>query len=160
MRLCKAYRAKTKGKVEHDVSWVRGRLLQAHGFTSYEQANAAWRSWNEDVARQRVHGTHGEIVADRADRDRAALLPLPATDYLVVERTKRVVARDGFFSFEGRRYHVPDATPGERVEIVLAATELEVYSTVDGQGCPPRTRPAQQGARRPGRELRLAGDRA
>jgi transposase len=133
MRLCQAYRAKTKGKVEHDVSWVRGRLLEAHSFTSYEQANASWRSWNEDVARQRVHGTHGEIVAERADRDRAALLPLPASDYLVVERTTRVVARDGFFSFEGRRYHVLDATPGERVELVLGATELEVYSTVDGR---------------------------
>ena len=28
MRLCQAYRAKTKGKVEHDVSWVRERLLR------------------------------------------------------------------------------------------------------------------------------------
>lgn len=133
MRLCKAYRAKTKGKVEHDVSWVRGRLLAAHSFTSYEQANVAWRSWNEDVARARMHGTHGEIVAERAARDHAALLPLPASDYLVVERTTRVVARDGFFSFEGRRYHVPDAKPGERVEIVLGPSELEVYSTVDGR---------------------------
>ena len=133
MRLCRAYRAKTKGKVEHDVSWVRERLLRAHGFTSYEQANVAWRSWNEDVARRRVHGTHGEIVAVRGERDRAALLGLPASDYLVVERTSRVVARDGFFSFEGRRYQVPDATPGERVEIVLGPSELEVYSMADGR---------------------------
>jgi hypothetical protein len=36
----------------------------------------------------------GEIVAVRAERDRAALLPLPPTGYLVVERTTRVVARD------------------------------------------------------------------
>jgi hypothetical protein len=128
-----AHRAKTKGKVEHDVSWVRERLLRAHSFTSYEQANIAWGSWNEDIARRRVHGTHGEIVAARAQRDRAALLPLPLTDYLVVERTTRVVARNGFFSFEGRRYHVPDAKPGERVEIVLGPTELEVYSMADGR---------------------------
>jgi hypothetical protein len=68
----------------------------------------------------------------RAERDRAALLPLPPTPYLVVERTTRVVARDGLFSFEGRRYAVPDARPGERVELVLGARELEVYSTADG----------------------------
>jgi hypothetical protein len=133
MRLCQPYRAKTKGKVEHDVSYVRERLLRGHGFTSYEQANSAWRDWNEDVARARVHGTHGEVVAVRAQRDRAALLPTPATDYLVVQRTTRVVARDGFFSFEGRRYCVPDATAGERVEIVLGPAELEVYSTTDGR---------------------------
>ena len=133
MRLCRAYRAKTKGKVEHDVSWVRERLLRAHSFTSYEQANIAWRQWNEDVARRRVHGTHGEIVAIRAQRDRAALLPAPPTSYLVVERTTRVVARDGFFNFEGRRYALPHAKPGERVELVLGPEELEVYSTVDGR---------------------------
>lgn len=133
MRLCQPYRAKTKGKVEHDVSYVRERLLRGHSFTSYEQANVAWRSWNAEVARQRVHGTHGEIVAVRAERDRAALLPLLASEYVVVERTTRVVARDGFFSFEGRRYHVPDAKPGERVELVLGATELEVYSLLDGR---------------------------
>ena len=133
MRLCQAYRAKTKGKVEHDVSWVRERLLRAHSFTSYEQANIAWSSWNEDIARQRVHGTHGEVVAVRARRDHAALLALPPTGYLVVERTSRVVARDGFFSFEGRRYQVPNARPSERVEIVLGPAELEVYSSVDGR---------------------------
>jgi transposase len=32
MRLCQAYRAKTKGKVEHDVYWVRERLLRGHSF--------------------------------------------------------------------------------------------------------------------------------
>ena len=39
-----------------------------------------------------------------------------------------MVARDGLFSFEGRRYAVPDARPGERVELVLGAQEIEVYS--------------------------------
>jgi hypothetical protein len=58
---------------------------------------------------------------------------LPPSAYLVVERTTRVVARDGFFSFEGRRYHVPNAKPGERVELVLGATEIEVHSLLDGR---------------------------
>jgi len=133
LRLCRAYRPQTKGKVESDVPYVRERLLRGHSFGSYAQANAAWRSWNDDVARQRVHGTHGEVVAARAERDRAALLGLPPAPYLVVERTTRTVARDGFFSFEGRRYQVPGARPGERVELVLGETELEVYSTVDGR---------------------------
>ena len=42
-------------------------------------------------------------------------------------------ARTVDFSFEGRRYHVPDAKPGERVELVLGATELEVHSLLDGR---------------------------
>jgi transposase len=133
LRLCRAYRAKTKGKVESDVPYVRERLLRGHRFCDYEQANAAWRAWNADVARARVHGTHGEVVAERAERDRAALLPLPAAPYLVIERTSRVVARDGLFSFEGRRYALPAARPGERVELRLGAAELEVYSSETGE---------------------------
>ena len=52
---------------------------------------------------------------------------LPAAPYLVVERTTRIVARDGLFSFEGRRYAVPDAKPGERVELLLGAQKPEAY---------------------------------
>jgi hypothetical protein len=133
MRLCRAYRAKTKGKVESDVPYVRERLLRAHRFCDYEQANTAWGAWNEDVARARVHGTHGELVWERAERDRAALLPLPVDPYLVVERTSRKIARDGLFSFEGRRYAVPGARPGATVELRLGACELEVYSSEDGE---------------------------
>lgn len=69
MRLCKPYRAKTKGKVESDVNYVRERLLRAHSFGDYEKANRSWVEWNEEIARQRVHGTHGEVVAKRAERD-------------------------------------------------------------------------------------------
>src|SRR4051812_47278957 len=131
--LCKAYRPQTKGKVESDVPYVRERLLRAHRCSSYEHANRAWASWNEDIARQRVHGTHGELVAVRAERDRAPLGPLPAAPDLVVARTTRVVARDGLLSCEGRRYAVPDARPGERVELVLGPEEIEIYSTSDGR---------------------------
>jgi len=39
IRLCAAYRPQTKGKVEADVRWTRGRLCSGHGWTSYEEAN-------------------------------------------------------------------------------------------------------------------------
>ena len=130
IRLCRPYRAKTKGKVESDVDYVRGRLLGAHSFRNYEEANTAWLEWNEEVARKRVHGTHGEVVSVRAERDRDALLSLPPDPYLVVSRTQRTVGRDGFFSFEGRRYALPAklARPGEKIELVLGAGEIEVRS--------------------------------
>lgn len=133
LRLCRPYRPQTKGKVESDVAYVRERLLRAHGFTSYDHAGREWESWNEEVARARVHGTHGEVVAIRAGRDRAALLPAPAIPYLVVSRTRRKVARDGLISFEGRRYAVPGAMAGETVELRLGAEEIEVYSIESGE---------------------------
>lgn len=68
-----------------------------------------------------------------AASDRAALLPRPREPYLVCARTSRIVARDGLFSFEGRRYAVPRARAGERVELLLGAEELEVYSRATGE---------------------------
>src|ERR1700752_88664 len=41
LRLCKAYRPQTKGKVESDVPYVRERLLRAHTFANYEHAHQA-----------------------------------------------------------------------------------------------------------------------
>jgi transposase len=135
IRLCKPYRPKTKGKVESDVDYVRGRLLRAHSFRSYEQANRSWLDWNETVARRRVHGTHGEVVGVRAERDRTALLAPPPDPYLVVSRTQRMVGRDGFFSFEGKSYAVPAklARPGERIELVLGAEEVEARDPYSGK---------------------------
>ena len=54
------YRAKTKGKVESRLPHVRERLLRGHSFTSYEEANIAWLSWSEEVARQRRTSTTGD----------------------------------------------------------------------------------------------------
>ncbi len=132
LRLCRPYRPQTKGKVESDVAYVRGRLLRGHGFADYEQANREWASWNAEVARTRAHGTHGEVVAERAERDRAALLAAPPIPYLVVSRTQRKVARDGLISFEGRRYPISGAAGGETVELRLGAEEIEVYSIATG----------------------------
>lgn len=114
LKLCRAYRPQTKGKVESDVRWVRGRLLKGHEFRGYEQANRAWSSWNEEVARVRTHGTHGEVVAERAKRDRAALGKLPPDPYLVTLRSTRKVARDGHFSFEGRLYECREHSAARR----------------------------------------------
>lgn len=117
------------------MDYVRGRLFRAHSFRNHEEANRAWFEWNEEVARRRVHGTHGEVVRERAKRDRAALLALPPDPYLVVSRTQRVVGRDGFFSFEGRLYALPSRlqAPGGRVELVLGAREIEARSLKTGK---------------------------
>jgi transposase len=132
IRLCRPFRAKTKGKVERDVPFVRERLVRGHAWRDHDQANREWQRWNDDVARRRVHATHGEVVAVRAERDRAALGALPARPYVVVVRALRVVGRDGLVSYEGRRYPVRAARPGERVQITLGADELEVRRIADG----------------------------
>ena len=115
------------------------------------------RSWNEDVARQRVHGTHGEIVADRGRaRPRRAAGPLPPTTTWSSSAPRRVVARDGFFSFEGRRYAGPRrARRASASSSSSAPPRSRSTRLLDGRRlATPRARPARQGAARPGRRTR------
>ena len=157
VRLCRAYRAKTKGKVEHDVSWVRERLFRGHSFTSYEEANIGWLSWNEEIARQRKPGTHGEIVAVRAERDHAALLP--PTSYLVVDRTTRVVARYGFSASKAAAITSLTRSLGSASSSSWAPRArgplLSRRPTIGAS----RARPPSEGAARSGRGLGVAGPR-
>jgi hypothetical protein len=68
-----------------------------------------------------VHRTHGQVIGVRAERDRAALGPLPETPYLVADRHLRRVGKDALVSFEASLYSVPAerVRPGQRVAICL-----------------------------------------
>lgn len=93
-RLCRPYRAKTKGKVERAISYLRrsffapfAATLKQHGQAlTLEALNAAADRWVRTVADVRKHRTTGEAPVLRFERERAALLPLPK---LVVAPTVR-----------------------------------------------------------------------
>lgn len=84
-RLCRPYRAKTKGKVERFNSYLKGSFvtplaatLKSVGLTlDVETANAHIGRWLDEVAHQRIHGTTGEQPAKRLHEERLVLLPLP-----------------------------------------------------------------------------------
>jgi transposase len=75
-RLCRPYRAQTKGKIESGVKYVRRNFLC--GLLGREPAsladfNAELRRWVAEVANQRVHGTTGAEVLRRFDEDQFAM---------------------------------------------------------------------------------------
>ncbi|MCC6246191.1 MAG: IS21 family transposase [Rubrivivax sp.] len=85
-RLCRPYRAKTKGKVERFNGYLKGSFvvplaasLKAAGLMlSAELANRHVRRWLDEVANARVHGTTGAVPASRLAEERALMLPAPA----------------------------------------------------------------------------------
>jgi transposase len=84
-RLCAPYRAQTKGKVERFIRYLRqsfyiplaSRLAQEGLIVDCETANLAARRWVREVANARIHGTTGEIPAERLARERLHLQPVP-----------------------------------------------------------------------------------
>lgn len=84
-RLCRPYRAKTKGKVERFNGYLKGSFLvplaaslKTAGLAlSAEAANRHVRRWLDEVANERVHGTTGAVPSVRLSEERARMLPAP-----------------------------------------------------------------------------------
>jgi transposase len=85
-RLCRPYRAKTKGKVERFNAYLKASFIvplaasvRAAGLQfDAPIANAHVRRWLDEVANARVHATTKVIPAVRLAEERAVMLPAPA----------------------------------------------------------------------------------
>ena len=81
IRVCRPYRAQTKGKVERPVRYIRDNFFYGQEFVSDDDLNARILLWLDGVANVRIHGTLKERVADRFDRERSCLSPLAPWPY-------------------------------------------------------------------------------
>lgn len=59
-RACAPYRARTKGKTENGVGYVKKNAIAGHSFPSWEAFEAHLDRWEREVANVRIHGTTGE----------------------------------------------------------------------------------------------------
>ena len=73
-RACQPYRARTKGKVESGVKYVKRNALAGRRFPSWDALNTWLEAWVATVADQRLHGTTHERPIDRFARE--TLTPL------------------------------------------------------------------------------------
>jgi transposase len=92
VRACKPYRAKTKGKVERPISYVRSSFIYGREFISDGDVDTQLCRWLDHTANVRIHRTVHEQPVVRFERDERALLqPLPARTYhsIVVDRAPR-----------------------------------------------------------------------
>ena len=94
-----AYRPTGKGRVERQVNINRDHVIAGRRFDSITELDGAFEAWLP-IRRAQVHRTHGQVIAVRAEADRAALLPLPDRPYLVTEKHLRRVGKDALVSFE------------------------------------------------------------
>jgi transposase len=127
-RACAPYRARTKGKVESGVKFVKRNALAGRTFASFaalEQHLAQWM----DEADQRVHGTTHERPCDRFIRDeQAALRSLPARPLPRREqRVRRRVASDAFVDVETVRYSVPYQLVRDHVDVAIDEQSVRIF---------------------------------
>jgi transposase len=82
VRACRPYRAKTKGKVERPIRYVRESFFYGRHFLNDDDLDAQLERWLSEVANVRLHRTINERPQDRFERDeKAALKPLAVRPY-------------------------------------------------------------------------------
>ena len=108
---------------------VREHVLAGRSFTSLEELDGAFGEWLP-IRRAQVHRTHGQVIAVRAEADRAALLPLPSKPHAVTDRFLRRVGKDCLISFESSRYSIPaeHVTAGMTVELRVGPTTVAIHA--------------------------------
>ena len=126
-RACKAYRAKTKGKIERPFRYVRANFFLARSFANLEDLNRQLRVWLDTVANARLHGSTGRVVAEHFAAERACLKPLPAGRFDAVLRTERRLSHEGMVSVGGNLYSVPDGTVKRVLEVETTADCVRIH---------------------------------
>ena len=126
-RACKAYRAKTKGKIERPFRYIRQDFFLDRTFRTLDDLNAQFDKWRREVANPRVHATTGRIVDEAFAEERSALIPLPAHPYDAVLTVERRVSRDGMVSVGGNLYSVPDGVRKRVLEVQRHPAEVRIF---------------------------------
>lgn len=128
VRACAPYRARTKGKDERGVGYVKRNAVAGRRFESFAALEAHLDAWVRDIADVRIHGTTGEPPRLRFSRDEAHRLnPLKGTPAFLTSRDLvRRVSSDCAVEVDGNAYSVPWRLIGERVSVLVAGTELRV----------------------------------
>lgn len=127
-RACGPYRARTKGKVESGVKYVKRNALAGRTFGSFAELEAHLAAWMAE-SDLHEHGTTGERPLDRFERDeRRALRPLPSMPLAVrIVRLRRQVGNDPFVNVDTVRYSVPHALVRRVVEVDLGEQVVRIF---------------------------------
>jgi hypothetical protein len=128
VRVCRPYRARTKGKTESGVGYVKRNAIAGRAFESFSALEAHLAAWCQQ-ADEREHGTTHEAPRVRFRRDEAAMLkPLPALPPPARERRlERRVATDCFVDVDTVRYSVPHRLVRERVEVLVGEAKVRIF---------------------------------
>ena len=103
--LCRPYRAKTKGKIERTIGFIKSNFLYGRAFSSIEDLNTQAKRWMEKV-NNHEHGTTFEIPFIRfQDENLTQIQSIPPD--IVKRREERQVSKDCFISIFSNRYSVP-----------------------------------------------------
>jgi len=125
---CAPYRARTKGKDERGVAYVKRNAIAGRSFESLQELRAHLDWWMREVADVRVHGTTGQRPIDRfVAAEAAALKPLNGRPPFQQKRELvRRVHSDLCVELDSNGYSVPWRYIGQEVSVLVGQQEIVI----------------------------------
>jgi transposase len=127
-RACAPYRARTKGKDERGVGYVKSNAIAGHSFVSWSALEAHLDWWTREIADRRIHGTTGEAPMARFVREEAAALrPIDGRPpFGQTRELARRVKADATIEVDTNSYSVPWRLIGETVAVTVAGGRVSI----------------------------------
>lgn len=125
-RACAPYRARTKGKDESGVKYVKRNCIAGRQFDSWEHLEEHILWWMREIADLRIHGTTGEEPLSRFERDeKQSLNDLEGKPpFFQIREFKRVVHNDCCVEVDNNRYSVPWQLVKQQVTVQVVNDEV------------------------------------
>ncbi len=134
------YRGNEKGRVERAIRYLRDNFLPARSFDSFDDANRQAAEWCATVALERRWPEDRDLtVADALVRDRAALRPLPETDFPCDQRLELRSGKTPYLRFDLNDYSVPHTHTRKLVVLFADLDRVRIFDGNDVIASHPRS---------------------
>lgn len=127
-KVCRPRHPERKGRVERVFHYLETDFLAAREFASWDDLHAQTRTWLDEVANPRIHGTTGESPMARLLRERPLLIPLPDRPYATERRETRKVERDGSVQVLGSFFPAPGLSVGSEATVAISPGRVSVLA--------------------------------
>lgn len=125
---CNVCSPQEKGRIENGIGYIKGNFFNGSTFSSLEEARHSLRSWLDNVANVRIHGTTRKQPLELFNNtEKAALLELNTRHYDCARLLIRTVDSQCRISCDGNRYSVPEKYAYKPVSVRLTAEKVLIY---------------------------------
>ena len=128
-KACAPYRARTKGKDESTVKYIKKNAIAGREFASWEDLEKHMDWWLHEVSDVRIHGTTFEKPIDRFLRDEKSVLKSieDKPPFCQARELNRIVQYDACIELDYNFYSVPWQLIKKQVAVQIIEPEIKIF---------------------------------
>jgi transposase len=127
-KACAPYRARTKGKDENTVKYLKRNMIAGREFLSWEELEEHIAWWLKEISDVRIHGTTEERPIDRFQNEVSILRPLEGRPpFYQARELKRIVQSDACVEVDSNFYSVPWKFIKQQVIVQIINENLKIF---------------------------------